>query len=163
MKLNLIDRLADSGLKVIEATSFVSPKWVPQVCEGCYVISIIVSDYLSLVPQMGDNRELMQRLKKRPGVSYPVLCPNMKGLETAIEAGVEEVAVFAAASDTFSKKNINCNVMESFERFKPVCEEARRHNIKVRGYVAALSELAHECWRLSRSPQIRILCPWLPL
>ena len=82
---------------------------------------------------MGDNQELMKRLNKMPGVSYPVLCPNMKGLESALEAGVEEIAVFGAASDTFSKKNINCNVMESFERFKPVCEAALDHGLKVRG------------------------------
>jgi hydroxymethylglutaryl-CoA lyase len=98
-KLELIERLGQTGLREIEATAFVSPKWVPQ---------------------MGDHAEVMQQLKRRPGVKYPVLTPNIKGFEAAVAAGATEVAVFAAASESFSQRNINCSIAESIERFKPV-------------------------------------------
>jgi hydroxymethylglutaryl-CoA lyase len=114
-KLELIERLADAGLSEIEATSFVSPKWVPQ---------------------MADHDALMRTLKRRPGVSYPVLTPNLQGFEAAAAAGADYVAVFAAASEAFSKKNINCSIAESIERFLPVMAAARARAIQVRGYVS---------------------------
>ncbi len=117
IKLELIGRLADAGLRDIEAASFVSPKWVPQ---------------------MADHAELMRRLVRRPGVNYPVLTPNLKGYEAAVAAGATEVAVFAAASEGFSRKNINCGVAESIERFGPVFDAARRDGVKVRGYVSCV-------------------------
>jgi len=122
-KLELIERLGQSGLRVIEATAFVSPKWVPQ---------------------MGDHSEVMQRLKPRPGISYPVLAPNLKGYEAAVAAGAREVAVFAAASESFSKRNINCSIAESIERFKPVFAAAARDGIKVRGYVSCVVGCPYE-------------------
>ncbi len=117
VKIELIDRLGMAGLKAIEATAFVSPKWVPQ---------------------MGDAAEVMANLPRRHGVSYPVLVPNLKGFEQALEAGAEEIAVFAAASEAFSQKNINCSIAESLERFRPVAEAARQNNIRVRGYVSCV-------------------------
>ncbi len=115
VKLGLIERLADAGLTAIEAGAFVSPKWVPQ---------------------MADSGALYQRLVRRPGVRYPALVPNEIGLARAIEAGVTEVAVFASASETFSRKNINCSIEESFARFAPVCATARAHGLDIRGYVS---------------------------
>lgn len=117
IKLELIDRLAAAGLRHIEATSFVSPRWVPQ---------------------MADHTEVMRGLQRRPGVSYPVLTPNLQGFEAAVAAGATEVAVFAAASEGFSRKNINCSVDESINRFIPVLEAAKRLGIKVRGYVSCV-------------------------
>ncbi len=117
VKVALIDRLGQAGLKTIEATAFVSPKWVPQ---------------------MGDAAEVMAGLPRRPGVSYPVLVPNLKGFEQALAAGAQEIAVFAAASEAFSQKNINCSIAESMVRFRPVAEAARSHNIRVRGYVSCV-------------------------
>jgi isopropylmalate/homocitrate/citramalate synthase len=114
-KIEFIGMLADAGLKTIEATAFVSPKWVPQ---------------------MADHAELMRALPRRDGVTYPVLVPNMRGFEAAIEAGATELAVFAAASETFSQRNINCSIAESLERFAPVFTSARERNIRVRGYVS---------------------------
>src|SRR5215469_8222258 len=114
-KFALIGLLADAGLKTIEATSFVSPKWVPQ---------------------MADHAEVMRTLPRREGVSYPVLVPNLRGFEAAVAAGATEVAVFAAASETFSQKNINCTIAESLERFEPVFAAARAANVRVRGYVS---------------------------
>lgn len=116
-KVALIDALADAGLKVIESGSFVSPKWVPQ---------------------MADTADVLAAISRRPGVSYPVLTPNMKGLELAMAAGVAEVAVFGAASEAFSAKNINCSIAESLERFRPVAEAARAAGIAVRGYVSCV-------------------------
>ena len=116
-KIELIGRLADCGLTTIEATAFVSPKWVPQ---------------------MGDAAEVMANLPRRHGVSYPVLVPNLKGFEQALAAGVEEIAVFGAASEAFSQKNINCSIAESLERFRPVAEAARQNDIRVRGYVSCV-------------------------
>ena len=120
VKLELIERLGAAGLKTIEATAFVSPKWVPQ---------------------MGDAAEVMAAVMKtarRPGVSYPALVPNMQGFEQALAAGAEEIAVFAAASEAFSQKNINCSIAESLARFRPVAEAARQHGIRLRGYVSCV-------------------------
>jgi len=122
-KLELIARLADAGLRAIESASFVSPKWVPQ---------------------MADHGDLMQRLVRRPGVSYPVLTPNLKGFEAALAAGATEVAVFAAASESFSQKNINCSIAESIARFDPVFAAAREHGIQVRGYVSCVVACPYE-------------------
>ena len=116
-KVELIARLGASGLKAIEATAFVSPKWVPQ---------------------MADNAEVMRQITRLNGVTYPVLTPNLKGLEAALATGVTEVAVFAAASEAFSQKNINCSIDESIERFVPVIESAREHGVAVRGYVSTV-------------------------
>ncbi|MCW4153337.1 hydroxymethylglutaryl-CoA lyase [Halomonas sp. 18H] len=122
-KLELIDRLANAGLRHIEAASFVSPKWVPQ---------------------MADHREVMTRLQRRPGVTYSALTPNLKGLENALECGVEEVAVFGAASEAFSQKNINCSIDESLQRFAPVLERARQAKVPVRGYVSCVLGCPYE-------------------
>ncbi|WP_110636344.1 hydroxymethylglutaryl-CoA lyase [Salinicola salarius] len=123
VKLELIDRLGAAGLKRIEAASFVSPKWVPQ---------------------MADHREVMTGIRRRPGVVYSALTPNLKGLEAALECGVEEVAVFAAASESFSQKNINCSIAESLERFAPVIERAKQANVRVRGYVSCVLGCPYE-------------------
>ncbi len=117
VKVELIDRLGMAGLKTIEATAFVSPKWVPQ---------------------MGDAAEVMASLPRRAGVGYPVLVPNLKGFEQALAAGAGEIAVFGAASEAFSQKNINCSIAESIERFRPVMEAARQNGIRVRGYVSCV-------------------------
>jgi len=117
VKVELIERLADAGLPAVEATAFVSPKWVPQ---------------------MADHTEVLERIRRKPGVAYPVLTPNLKGFEAARAAGATEVAIFGAASEAFSQKNINCSIAESLERFRPVVAEATRHGIKVRGYVSCV-------------------------
>ena len=117
IKIELIQRLADCGLLEVEATSFVSPKWIPQ---------------------LADAAEVMAGLKRKPGVAYPVLVPNAQGLERARAAGATEIAVFTAASDAFSQKNINCTVLESLERIRPVVEQARAHGLPVRGYVSCV-------------------------
>ncbi len=122
-KVKLIEYLGESGLSVIEAGSFVSPKWVPQ---------------------MADSANVFLDIFRRKGVTYTALTPNMKGLENAINAGVDEVAVFAAASESFSRKNINCSVEESIERFRPLCEEASARNIPVRGYVSCVLGCPYE-------------------
>lgn len=124
-KVALIERLADAGLSSVEATSFVSPKWVPQ---------------------MGDNTEVLTRVlaSARPGVRYPVLTPNLKGFEAALAAGAREVAVFGAASESFSQKNINCSIAESLERFRPVTEAALRAGVQVRGYVSCVLGCPYE-------------------
>ncbi|KAF9163633.1 3-hydroxymethyl-3-methylglutaryl-CoA lyase [Mortierella sp. AD011] len=122
-KIEFINRLSDTGLPVVEATSFVSPKWVPQ---------------------MGDAKKVITSIKKKENVSYPCLTPNIKGLDSAIESGVKEVAVFLAASDSFSKKNINCTVEESFDRVKPLIAKAKEHGILVRGYVSCVVGCPYE-------------------
>ncbi|WP_016855343.1 hydroxymethylglutaryl-CoA lyase [Halomonas smyrnensis] len=122
-KLALIDRLGAAGITHIEAASFVSPRWVPQ---------------------MADHREVMHGLRRHQGVTYSALTPNLKGLETALECGVDEVAVFGAASEAFSRKNINCSVAESLERFAPVLERAREANVRVRGYVSCVLGCPYE-------------------
>jgi len=123
VKLELIERLADAGLRAIEATAFVSPKWIPQ---------------------MADHTEVLERIRRRPGVAYPVLTPNLKGFEAARAAGATEVAVFGAASEAFSKKNINCSIAESLERFRPVVDAAKESNIKVRGYISCVVGCPYE-------------------
>lgn len=122
-KVELIHRLNDAGLSVIEATAFVSPKWVPQ---------------------MADASDVMARITRKPGVTYPVLAPNLKGLEAAIAANATEVAVFGAASESFSQKNINCSIMESLDRFRPVIDAARAAGIAVRGYVSCVLGCPYE-------------------
>jgi hydroxymethylglutaryl-CoA lyase len=116
-KVRLIDDLSAAGVGYIEAGSFVSPKWVPQ---------------------MAGSAEVFAAIARKPGVAYAALVPNLKGLEAALEAGVTEVAVFAAASEAFSQRNINCSIAESLERFAPVLELARTHDVRVRGYVSCV-------------------------
>ena len=123
VKLELIDRLADAGLTAIESTAFVSPKWIPQ---------------------MADHTEVLKGIRRRPGVTYPVLTPNLKGFEAALAAGAMEVAIFGAASESFSKKNINCSIAESLERFRPVAEAAAKNNVRVRGYVSCVVGCPYE-------------------
>ncbi len=118
VKIELIHRLADAGLPVIEATAFVSPKWVPQ---------------------MADNAVVMAGIRRKPGVAYPVLVPNLKGFEAALAAGAEEIAVFGAASEAFSQKNINCSIADSLARFEPVVQAAQRHGVRVRGYISCVA------------------------
>jgi hydroxymethylglutaryl-CoA lyase len=116
-KIELIDRLSRTGLRSIEATSFVSPKWIPQ---------------------LADAAEVFNAIERKPGVAYPVLVPNEKGYERAREVGALEVAVFTAASEAFNRKNINAGIDESIERFRPVLERARADGVKVRGYVSTV-------------------------
>ena len=116
-KITLIERLAGCGLASVEATSFVSPKWVPQLADAADVFS---------------------GLQRKSGVSYPVLVPNLQGYERARAVGAEEVAVFTAASEAFNRKNINAGIDESIERFVPVLEHARADGVKVRGYVSTV-------------------------
>ena len=123
IKVALIDHLTDAGLPAIEATSFVSPKWVPQ---------------------MADNARVMAAIRRKPGVRYPVLTPNLKGLEAALAAGCDEVAIFVAASETFSQKNINCSISESLERARPVAEAAKAHAVRVRGYISCVLGCPYE-------------------
>ena len=123
IKVELIDRLSDCGLTHIEAASFVSPKWVPQ---------------------MADAAEVMAGISRRPGVRYGALIPNLKGFENALAAGVSELAVFGAASESFSQKNINRSIDESLDRFQPVMEAARQHQIPVRGYVSTVLGCPYE-------------------
>jgi hydroxymethylglutaryl-CoA lyase len=122
-KIELIQRLADAGLRTVEATAFVSPKWVPQ---------------------MADSAQVMAGIQRKAGVSYPALVPNMQGFDAALAAGVKEIAVFGAASETFSQKNINCSIDESFKRFEPVAQAARKHKIKMRGYVSCVLGCPYE-------------------
>ncbi len=122
-KIALIEQLADAGLTAIEAGSFVSPKWIPQ---------------------MADTAAVLAGLKRKPGVAYPVLVPNIKGFEAALAAEVEEIAIFAAASESFSRRNINCSIAESLERFAPVAEAARRHGMRLRGYISCVVDCPYE-------------------
>jgi len=123
VKVGLIDRLSEAGLSAIEVGSFVSPKWVPQ---------------------MADTAAVLAAIGKAEGVSYPVLTPNMKGFEAALAAGAAEVAIFGAASEAFSRKNINCSIAESLERFSPVAAAAQRHGIRVRGYISCVLGCPYE-------------------
>jgi isopropylmalate/homocitrate/citramalate synthase len=123
VKVALIGKLAEAGCRVIEAGAFVSPKWVPQ---------------------MADTAEVLAALPRRPGLRYPVLVPNMKGLERALESGVEEIAVFGAASEAFSQRNINCSIAESLERFRPVCTAALARGLRLRGYVSCVLGCPYE-------------------
>ncbi len=115
VKLEFLDKLADAGLTTLEATSFVSPKWVPQ---------------------LADAEQLLAGLDKREGVRYPVLVPNERGLDRALEAGVSQIAIFASATETFAKKNLNSTVDEQFAMFEPVVTRARAEGLDVRGYVS---------------------------
>jgi len=117
IKIELIQRLSDCGLPVVEATSFVSPKWIPQ---------------------LADAAEVMAALDLHSGTRYPVLVPNLQGLERAIQAGALEIAVFAAASESFSQKNINCSIADSLRRLQPVIEQANNQQINVRGYISCV-------------------------
>ncbi len=116
-KLELIERLAQAGLRSIEATAFVSARWVPQ---------------------MADHDAVLRGIVRHPGVSYPVLVPNMKGFEAALAAGAREVAVFGTASESFAQNNINCSIADSLARFRPVVDAALAHDIRVRGYVSCV-------------------------
>ena len=123
VKVALIDLLTDAGLPAIETTSFVSPKWVPQ---------------------MADAAEVMARIRRKAGVRYPVLTPNLRGFEAALAARADEVAVFVAASESFSLRNINCPVAESLERARPVFAAAREHGVRVRGYISCVLGCPYE-------------------
>ena len=122
-RIGLIDRLTAAGLPAIEVGSFVSPKWVPQ---------------------MADTAAVLAGIERRAGVAYPVLVPNLHGLEQALAAGAGEIAVFGAASESFSQKNINCSIAASLERFRPVCAEALRQGLRVRGYVSCVLGCPYE-------------------
>ena len=123
VKLQLIELLYEAGISVIEAASFVSPKWVPQ---------------------MADAEILMQKLQQHENIRYPVLTPNIKGFELALASGAKEVAIFGAASESFSQKNINCSIDESIKRFRPVMDAAEANNIPVRGYVSCVMGCPYE-------------------
>src|SRR5690606_27795205 len=116
-KVELIDRLSATGLPVVEATSFVSPKWIPQ---------------------LADAADVMAGISRRPGVRYPVLVPNEQGYERARAAGADEVSVFTAASEAFNRRNINASIDVSLERFAPVVARARADGVRVRGYVSTV-------------------------
>ncbi len=122
-KTELIQRLIAAGIKTIEAGAFVSPKWVPQ---------------------MADSVEVFKSLPTHADISYPMLVPNQRGLDTALELGVTEIAVFAAASNTFSQKNINCNILESMHRFRPICAQAIAAGLRVRGYISCVLGCPYE-------------------
>ena len=123
IKVQLVEKLAAAGLSVIEVGAFVSPKWVPQ---------------------MATSAEVFTRVDKQPNVSYPMLVPNLKGLELALAAGVEEIALFAAATETFSQKNTNCSIAESIERFNEVIDHAQAAGVKIRGYVSCVLGCPYE-------------------
>ncbi len=123
VKIKFIEKLVDAGLSVVESGSFVSPKWVPQ---------------------MASSAEVFSGINKKEGISYPMLVPNMKGLESALEAGVKEIAIFAAASESFSQKNINCSIEESIKRFQQVVATAQQENIKIRGYLSCVMGCPYE-------------------
>lgn len=123
LKIELIDRLAAAGVPVIEATSFVSPKWVPQ---------------------MGDNSAVLAGIRRQPGVTYTALTPNLQGFDGAVVAKADEVAIFGAASEAFSQKNINCSIAESLKRFEPVVSAASALEIPVRGYVSCVVGCPYE-------------------
>ncbi|MFP3517726.1 hydroxymethylglutaryl-CoA lyase [Pseudomonas sp. SIMBA_077] len=122
-KVQLVNALTDAGVGYIEVGSFVSPKWVPQ---------------------MAGSAEVFAQIKHKPGVVYGALAPNMRGFEDAVAAGVKEVAVFAAASEAFSQRNINCSISESLGRFEPIMEAAKQHGISVRGYVSCVLGCPYE-------------------
>ncbi|HEK1011409.1 TPA: hydroxymethylglutaryl-CoA lyase [Pseudomonas putida] len=122
-KVQLVDDLTDAGLAYIEVGSFVSPKWVPQ---------------------MAGSAEVFAGIQQRPGVTYAALAPNLRGFEDALAAGVKEVAVFAAASEAFSQRNINCSISDSLKRFEPIMEAARSHGVRVRGYVSCVLGCPYE-------------------
>ncbi|MFV1940274.1 hydroxymethylglutaryl-CoA lyase [Pseudomonas luteola] len=122
-KVRLVNDLTDTGLDYIEVGSFVSPKWVPH---------------------MAGSSDLFLKIHKRAGITYSALTPNMMGFEAALNVGVKEIAIFAAASESFSQRNINCSINESLQRFEPVMEAARQHGINVRGYVSCVLGCPYE-------------------
>lgn len=122
-KVRLVDDLTDAGLAYIEVGSFVSPKWVPQ---------------------MAGSAEVFAGIRQRAGVTYAALAPNLRGFEDAVAAGVKEVAVFAAASEAFSQRNINCSISDSLKRFEPIMDAARSHGVRVRGYVSCVLGCPYE-------------------
>ncbi|MDU9392398.1 hydroxymethylglutaryl-CoA lyase [Pseudomonas japonica] len=122
-KVRLVDDLTAAGLSYVEVGSFVSPKWVPQ---------------------MAGSAEVFAGIRQQPGVTYAALAPNMRGFEDALGAGVKEVAVFAAASESFSQRNINCSISESLQRFVPIMDAARQHGVRVRGYVSCVLGCPYE-------------------
>lgn len=122
-KIDLVDRLSACGFRKIEVTSFVSPKWVPQ---------------------MADAQEVMEGIYRHPSVTYAVLTPNVKGYTAAKKVSADEVAIFGSASEGFSRKNINCSVAESIERFKPLLEKAHEDGIPVRGYVSCVTDCPYD-------------------
>jgi len=122
-KITLVDRLSDSGLKHIEVTSFVSPKWVPQ---------------------MADATQVLAAISRKPGVVYAALTPNIRGFENALAAGADEVAIFASASEGFSHANINCSIAQSIERFAPIMDAARDAGVRVRGYVSCVTDCPYD-------------------
>ncbi len=122
-KVRLVDALSAAGLSYIEVGSFVSPKWVPQ---------------------MAGSAEVFAQIQRKPGVTYGALAPNLRGFEDALAAGVKEVAVFAAASEAFSQRNINCSISESLERFAPIMAAARQHGVSVRGYMSCVLGCPYE-------------------
>ena len=122
-KIKLIDILTDTGLKKIECGSFVSAKWIPQ---------------------MKGTNQIFQEIRRKEGVKYTALTPNLQGFESALDAQVDEVAVFAAASETFSQKNVNCSIEESLERFQGIFKKAKQKKIPVRGYVSCVVECPYE-------------------
>jgi hydroxymethylglutaryl-CoA lyase len=123
VKVALVDALSGAGFPAVEATAFVSPKWVPQ---------------------MADATDVMTRIRRKPGVRYPVLTPNMKGFEAARAAHADEVAVFVAASETFSHKNTNCSIEESMQRVRPIFAAAAANGIRVRGYISCVLGCPYE-------------------
>jgi len=123
VKIEFINRLSQSGLQTIEVTSFVSPKWIPQ---------------------LADAEEVFKGIDKKTGVSYPVLVPNEQGMQRALKAGAKDISIFTAASETFNQKNINCSIAESIQRFKPVMALAVEHKIRVRGYISTVISCPYE-------------------
>jgi len=123
VKIEFINRLSNSGLQTIEVTSFVSPKWIPQ---------------------LADAEEVFKGIRKIPGLAYPVLVPNEKGMQRALAAGAKEISIFTAASETFNQKNINCSIAESIERVKPVMVMAAEHKLRVRGYISTVIGCPYE-------------------
>ncbi|XP_044765495.1 hydroxymethylglutaryl-CoA lyase, mitochondrial [Coccinella septempunctata] len=117
VKIDFINKLSETGLRAIEVTSFVSPKWIPQ---------------------MADNTKVYTGILKKDNISYPVLVPNVVGLESALKAGVKEIAVFASASESFSRKNTNCSAQEGIDRIKKIVDVAKKHNLKIRGYISCV-------------------------
>ncbi|WP_088328362.1 hydroxymethylglutaryl-CoA lyase [Lacimicrobium sp. SS2-24] len=122
-KVALVQNLADAGLRMVETGSFVSPKWVPQ---------------------MADSKAVFEAISRQSGVTYSALTPNLKGFEAALQAGADEVAIFGAASESFTQKNINCSIAESLERFAPVMDAAKANNLRVRGYVSCVLGCPYE-------------------
>ncbi|MDF0729593.1 hydroxymethylglutaryl-CoA lyase [Pseudomonas entomophila] len=122
-KVRLVDDLTEAGVSYIEVGSFVSPKWVPQ---------------------MGGSAEVFAGIQQSPDVTYAALAPNLRGFEDALAAGVKEVAVFAAASEAFSQRNINCSISDSLKRFEPIMDAARSHGVRVRGYVSCVLGCPYE-------------------